>query len=194
MNNSILQYLALGLLVITSLVLILSTQWRWTAIALGIQYGMVFLLVAPALPIGLAAVKLLTGLMVVTILSASQPTFEPEGQAYHGSSVVWFRLLAAGLIWLFVFTMSPALSDWVPASYPVLTGGVLLFGMGILQLGMTTRTLRVILGLLTALSGFEIIYASIEPSSLVAALLSATTLGLALVGGYLMMEADEVEQ
>jgi len=194
MNNSILQYLALVILVITSLVLILSKHWRWTIIAMGVQYGMVFILVVPVLSYGLAAVKLLTGLMVVAILSASQPTFEPEAQSYQGSSVVWFRLLAAGLVWLFVFTTSPSLSDWVPASYPVLTSGVLLFGMGILQLGMTTRTLRVILGLLTILSGFEIIYASIEPSSLVAALLSATTLGLALVGGYLMLAAAEVEK
>ena len=74
---------------------------------------------------------------------------------------------------------------------PVVIGGVLLIAMGLLQLGMTTQVLRVILGLLTTLSGFEILYAAMEGSSLVAALLVVINLGLGLVGAYLLTASSE---
>jgi hypothetical membrane protein len=63
---------------------------------------------------------------------------------------------------------------------------MLLVGMGLIHLGMTTRPLRVLLGLLTTLSGFELVYAAVENSVLVAGLLAVVTLGLALVGAYLL--------
>jgi hypothetical protein len=43
-----------------------------------------------------------------------------------------------------------------------------------------------VLGLLTVLSGFEILYAAVETATLVAGLLAAINLGLALVGAYLL--------
>jgi hypothetical protein len=42
------------------------------------------------------------------------------------------------------------------------------------------------LGLLTVLSGFEILYAAVESSILITGLLAAVTLGLAVVGAYLL--------
>ena len=44
-----------------------------------------------------------------------------------------------------------------------------------------------ILALLTVLSGFEVIYAGVESSTLVAGLLAGINLGLALVGSYLLV-------
>jgi hypothetical protein len=48
---------------------------------------------------------------------------------------------------------------------------------------------------MTVLSGFEILYAAVEGSVLVAALLAIINLGLALVGSYLLIaeNAQEVE-
>ena len=63
---------------------------------------------------------------------------------------------------------------------------MILIGIGLLHLGMTTHPMRVILGLLTVLSGFEILYASLEKLVLVAGLQAVITLGLALVGAYLL--------
>ena len=51
---------------------------------------------------------------------------------------------------------------------------------------MTAQPFRVILGLLTTLSGFEALYAALESSVLGAAMLSVVNLGLALVGAYLL--------
>jgi hypothetical protein len=58
--------------------------------------------------------------------------------------------------------------------------------MGLLQLGMTTQTIKVIIGLLTVLAGFEVFYATIESSVLVAGLLAMITIGLAAAGAYLI--------
>jgi hypothetical protein len=69
---------------------------------------------------------------------------------------------------------------------PEVAGTLLLVGMGLLHLGITTKTLRVIIGLLTVLAGFEILYTAMENSNLVAALLAGVNLGLALVGSYLL--------
>ena len=71
----------------------------------------------------------------------------------------------------------------------------MLIGMGLLQLGFAPTALQTILGLLTTAAGFEIFYAVVEKSTLVAGLLSMTNLGLALAGAYLLvaphMEQDE---
>jgi hypothetical protein len=55
------------------------------------------------------------------------------------------------------------------------------------HLGLTSEPLNVIIGLLTMLTGFEILYAAVESSILVAGLLAGTTLGLGIVGSYLLI-------
>jgi hypothetical protein len=72
-------------------------------------------------------------------------------------------------------------------------GGLLLAGMGLLHLGVTDQILRVTIGLMTVLAGFEIIYAAVENSVLVAALLAIINLGLALAGSYLMIASNAPE-
>jgi hypothetical protein len=62
--------------------------------------------------------------------------------------------------------------------------------MGLLHLGITSHILRVVIGLMTVLSGFEILYSTVEGSILVAALLAVINLGLALVGGYLLIASN----
>ena len=63
---------------------------------------------------------------------------------------------------------------------------MILIGLGLLHLGMSTRPLRVVIGLLTVLSGFELVYAGLETSILIAGLQAVVTLGLALIGAYLL--------
>jgi len=70
-----------------------------------------------------------------------------------------------------------------------LAGGLLLIGMGLVMLGLNARPLRVVLGLLVLFSGFEILYAMVERSTLVAGLLALVNLALALIGAYLHVAA-----
>jgi hypothetical protein len=63
---------------------------------------------------------------------------------------------------------------------------MILIALGLLHLGLTSQPFRVVLGLLTVLSGFEILYAAVESSILITGLLAAVTLGLAMLGAYLI--------
>jgi hypothetical protein len=58
---------------------------------------------------------------------------------------------------------------------------------------MSHQPLRVILGLFTALSGFELLYAAVDRSVLVAGLISGVNLGLALVGAFLLVNPEPEE-
>jgi hypothetical protein len=58
---------------------------------------------------------------------------------------------------------------------------------------MTTQPANVIIGILTTLCGFDILYASVETSVLVVGLLALTTLGLALSGSYFINSEIEEE-
>ncbi len=187
--------IAVFLLMASSLVVLASQRWRYTLIALAVQYLAAFWLVAVLWPPLLAAVKLVVGWMAVAMISATRAEGELEEQeVFPGRAGQFFRLLAAAVVWLLVFSASSTAASWLPAQNTVLWGSLVLIGTGLLQLGMTTRPLRVVIGLLTVLSGFEIVYAAVETSVLVTGLLAIITLGLALAGSYLVsLDAEDEE-
>jgi hypothetical protein len=190
------------LVTFTSLALVTSARWRWSLFALGLQYVGVFILSAQTWPLEMAAVKLVAGWMAAAVLgmaisesvSLRPGTGPAEERAWPSSRV--FRLLAGGLVILAAYSLAPGVSAWLPGipDYQA-QGGIMLIGMGLLHLGLTTQPIRVATGLLTALSGFEIIYAAAETSALLAGLLAAVHLSLALVCTYLLLAAsgEEVE-
>ncbi len=65
----------------------------------------------------------------------------------------------------------------------------ILMAMCLLQLGLFRTPLRVCIGLITLLSGFEIAYAVIEPALAILALLASMHIGLAMVVSYLTLVA-----
>ncbi len=190
-----LSMLFVTVLVMSTLFLLLSQNWRWSIIALAVQYLAVFALITQVWPFGLAAVKLVAGWMAGAVLGASQPAADLVEDPQPTSSAVIFRFLVSILVWVLAFTITPAVVVLVPLPSSLVMGTIILIGMGLVHLGMTTRPLRVLLGLLTTLSGFELAYAAVESSVLVAGLLAVVTLGLALVGAYLLdtLSGDEAE-
>lgn len=190
-----LEILPVILIALSSVVLLVSHNWRYSILALAIQYVGVFWLVGTIWPFGLAAVKLVAGWMAGAVLSASQPDEGLREQLQPGASANAFRILAAGLVIALVISVAPRIQELFPANLYIIQGGLILIGVGLVHLGMTIRPMRVALGLLTTLSGFEILYASVETSVLVAGLQAIITLGLALVGAYLLtspgMESSE---
>ena len=89
---------------------------------------------------------------------------------------------------LIVAVVTPSVDTiMADAGFPITNGSLLLIGMGLLHLGISAQVLRVAIGLMTVLSGFEILYSTVEGSILVAALLAVINLGLALVGAYLLI-------
>lgn len=189
-------WLVVSLLIVTATGLLLSREWRWSLALLAGQYLAAFWLVELHWPLTMAAAKLVTGWMAAAVLGMTQTRLEtstaeetswPQGRT--------FRLLAAALVLLVVLVAARQVSGWLPGlETTTATGSLVLVGLGLLHLGMTASPLRVTLGLLTVLLGFETLYAAVENSVLVAGLLSAVTLGLAMAGAYLMMlTAPEAE-
>jgi hypothetical protein len=174
--------------------MLLSDSWRWTIAGLAIQYLVVFLLVAQIWPIGLAAIKLVAGWLAGVLLSMVNSPKQLEEPFLSPRSARIFRLFSAGLILMIVFAVTPSVNTLLPLPYHYLLIGLMLIGMGVLQFGISQRHLRVILGLLTLLSGFEVIYSSLEGSALLAAILAAITLALGLIGSTILMNDQPQEK
>jgi hypothetical protein len=186
---TILAWVVSGLVLVTSAGLLISRDWRLELGLLGLQYLGVFWLTSLHWPISMAAIKLVTGWMAIATLGitrlnvkeAEEVTKQPLPQGRL------FRMITAGIVTVIVITAAPGVEEIIPGiGLPVISGSLILMGLGMLHLGMTVQPFRVILGLLTVLSGFEALYAALESSILVAAMLSTVNLGLALVGAYLL--------
>ena len=195
----ILNYLVLPSVIlafIAATVLLISWDWRISIFSLGLQYLCVFVLISLSWPMETAAVKVVAGWMAGAVLGLALLNLPQEN--INGKPVlisdIAFRLLAAILAGLFAFTGGARLVIWLPeidvqAAY----GTMILVSLGLLQLGLTNHPFRVVLGLLTILSGFEILYAAVESSILITGLLAIVTLGLAIVGAY-MLTAPTLEE
>lgn len=189
---------AVVLVSLTSLGLLISRNWRFNIITLAVQYIGVLVLVSASWEIELAVIKMIAGWMagaVLGVVITSTPATQPKETANRAAERI-FRLLSAGLVALVLFSVVPISADWFVAIHPASRwGGFILIGMGLLHLGLTNYPFRVTLGLFTVLSGFEILYAAVETSTLVAGLLAGINLGLALVCAYMLVVPllEEVE-
>jgi hypothetical protein len=189
-------WIAVGAIVITSAGLLLTRDWRWSISLLAVQYLAMFVLVLQHWPLGMASVKVVAGWMSAAILgmtrsglSASEATEEDRGPRGRP-----FRLFAAGIVVLIVVVVTPGVDTiMADAGFAVTAASLLLIGMGLLHLGITAHIMRVTIGLMTVLAGFEILYSAVEGSVLVAALLAVINLGLALAGSYLLIASNAEE-
>jgi hypothetical protein len=173
----------------TAMGLIIVRNWRWMIILLFIQYIGVFWMLTSIWPVGLAAVKLIIGWMAAAVLGATRSTFEVGDSEFQSVSGRVFQAITASIVWALVFSIAAPMQYWIPAPLPILQGSLMLFGLGLLHLGMTTNPMRVVIGLLTVMAGFEVVHASIEASVLLAGLMGVVNLGLSLIGAYTLLSA-----
>jgi len=189
-------WIAVVLIVMTSAGLLFVRDWRWNIILLATQYLGMFVLILQHWPIGMASVKVVAGWMSAATLGMTRSGLSDEKLE---DETVWplgwrFRLFAAAVIILIVAVVTPSVDTiMADAGFPVTSGSLILIGMGLLHLGTTAHILRVTIGLMTVLSGFEILYSAVEGSVLVAALLAVINLGLALAGSYLLIASNTRE-
>ena len=189
-------WVAVLVILVTSVGSLLVRDWRSSIIFLAVQYLGMFILVLQHWPLGMATVKVVAGWMAAAILGMTRSGLLTQG---FDEESIWprgrlFRLFAAGIVCLIVSAVTPDVSTiMADAGFAVTGGSLLLIGMGLLHLGITTSILRVTIGLMTVLSGFEIIYSAVEGSVLVAALLAIINLGLALGGSYLLIATASSE-
>ena len=169
-----------------ALLILLSTDWRWTIAGLAIQYLVAFLLVSRVWPLGLSAIKLVSGWLTCVLLSMSASPALFEEDFYSVSSARFFRLFSTFFILMIVLAVAPGINAWLPIPYDHLVTGLLMIGMGILQIGFSQMHFRIMLGLLSLFIGFEILYAPLEGSALLAAILAGITLALGLIGSTIL--------
>jgi hypothetical protein len=181
---------AILLVFITSILLLLGKDWKWLIVALSLQYVGVFLLVMLSWPLEMAVVKLVTGWMAGAVLGVGEaivpvPWTEEDNFWVSGR---WFKLFATGLVTLVIISSAPTIASWLPGiGLEIVLGSSILIGNGLLIVGLTNHPFRLTMGLLTLLAGFEILYAALQVSSLVAGLLAGVNLSLALVGAFLIL-------
>lgn len=191
MVADIISWVSVGLAVVTSASILISRDWRISLGALALQYFSVFWLVTRHLPFAMGSIKLITGWMVIAVLGMTRLSLpgmeEGEQDAFfpRGAS---FRVTLMGIVVLVAVGATPRIEAVIPGlGLPVIAGGLVLIGAGVVHLGVTSDLMRVILGLMTMLSGFEILYAAVESAILVTGLLAAINLGLGALGSYLLM-------
>jgi hypothetical protein len=187
----IVSWAAVGLILATSTVMLIIHDWRINLGALALQYIAAFWLVTRHLPFVMGSTKLITGWMVVAALGMTRLSLSSEEEDNEESSLLrgrWFRMILMCIVALVTAGVTARIEVVIPGlGLPVIAGGILLIGAGVVHLGVTSEILRVIIGLLTLLTGFEILYAAVESSILVAGLLSVISLGLGLAGSYLLL-------
>jgi hypothetical protein len=190
--TNILNWIVLLLAIFTATGLLFSRDWRWALGLLALQYLGVFWMIQGHWPISMAAVKLVTGWMACAVLGIAHINAKVEQE----SEKVWlqgrlFHIFAAGMVITATFAFSLRGVTWLTLSLPVIWGVLLLIGLGLFHLGITSDPFHVVVGLLTTLAGFEVLYAAVESSALVTALLSGVNLGLAVAGAYILNIAQE---
>lgn len=179
---------------VTAALLVMLNDWRSLLTGLAIQYLLAAVLAGQVITGPLAAVRLLTGWLAVSILALTAWRLRlPAGAAgvWRPAQLVFptgflFRLLATLAVASVALTLGGRLEFLLPGLDPAVNTAVItLAGLGLLNLGLTEEPVNAGCGLLTALTGFELAYAAIEPSLAVAALLAAVHFSIAMAVSYL---------
>jgi len=186
LSGNLLSTACLVILLVTSLIILISKNWRITILALVFQYVGVFGLVSLIWPLTLAAVKLIVGWMACSIFSTASILEMREAETEDELSGNLFKIISASLIWVFVLILSPELARLISIPIDIARGSLLLMGIGFIQIGMNQDPMKIIIGLLTVLAGFEILYAFLEASILVTGLLALVNLGIAFIGSIIL--------
>lgn len=191
---------------LTALGILITVDWRASLALLALQYLSVFVLVAVEWSLTMAVTVLVAGWMTVVVLGIAMLN-TPEGKpgpvekvrvSTTESSPVGehdriginrpLYVLAAVLVGFAALTQVLRVSSWIPEiGIFQVWGGLILAGMGLLKVAYFKQPLQAMLGLLTVLAGFEIIFAAMDATPLTAGMLAGVTLGLALTGAYLLI-------
>ncbi len=201
---------------VTAGLLVVSQDWRLNLIALAAQYLFVALLMTQVVRLELAAVKALIGWLICLVFylteqqaqSLTRASGEPSDLAlqdwFAGRLAGWrrqgispraaFGLMAAMLVAVTVYAAASIVplpqmaEEFILACY-------LLAGLGILLLGLSEDPLRVGIGMFMVLSGFDLLYVSLEPSLAVTGLFGSISFVIALGMAYLKtLEATTGEE
>ena len=140
-------WIFVGVVLITSAGLLVTQDWRVALGLLGLQYIGAFWLTNQHWPSSMAAIKLVTGWMAIATLGITRLDIKERDMSREKfwSQGSFFRLFAGGIVTVIVVTAASRVEDIIPGiGLPVITGSLILLGLGMLHLGMTAQPFRVI--------------------------------------------------
>ncbi len=197
---------AMGVLA-TAILLIILRDWRWSLLALAIQYMLTSWLLTkvfePEIAPGIAAIKLLAWMVICLTLyitarqvhwgsprQKTENTDSPSLQVGQWAlpTNLLFRLfvsLMAAIAVLTTINRGAIVLPEVPAHINL--AAISLMAMGMLALGLTEEPLTAGMGLLTLMAGFELFYHSLEQAITVIAFLIVIDFMIALFTTYLII-------
>ncbi len=179
--NTLLIFISIAVTVI----LLVASDWRWTIIGLSLCYLISFALIVQIWPIALASVKLISGLIGIVLLSSVKINLEQQAPKAYSLSYRIFIFLVASLSWMVVTATVGGLNEWLPIAYTNLFVGMIFLLAGLIQFSLFHTPFEIVVGLLVFLTGFDILYSSLEGSALVAGIYGLIVLAISILGGYL---------
>ncbi|HTP11629.1 MAG TPA: hypothetical protein VMP08_25420 [Anaerolineae bacterium] len=194
-------------LLIAAALLVILVNWRLLILALGAQYILIGLMLTRVVPIELAAVKALVGIMICPVLYITARRVNwgrPEEDESEEEPPAdrprrrWWHILGAGWpVRVIVAVLAVAISIGLASRNPLpivadqsvsrdlTTGAFSVMLLGLINAALSENPLKVGLGLLSLLAGFELFYTAVEPTLTIVGLLGLTNLFLALAISYL---------
>lgn len=173
--------------------LLMEFSFKSNLMLLAILYLMTFLMVLQVWPIALASVKLISGWMAVLVLGIMLSEKINTNGKLLGTAIS-FRIISALLFSIFIYLFAPELLFLIPIDIEFIILGLQIFFLSILALGFFTSPIQQLFAWLTLLMGFEVIYSPLEGSALLAAILALFHIGIALVGSYIILTTQSLEE
>lgn len=190
--SSLPAYIAL----IAALLNLVRRQWSLNLITLVLQFIFIIPSLLNLFPIQIALIQPFTGIMVSLMLYLTLNEvggIEPINLTRTVTPGEIFRALAGifllAIIRFFLNDLQKAVFPTVSPEHLYLSLGLML--MGIMQLGTIREPLYLAIGLLTFLSGFQLLYSALEFSYLLEALFVAVNLLLGMVGSFFIVKNAE---
>ncbi len=200
--------LAAAAVLLTAVIILVIPDWRVMLSALAAQTFFASLLFADILAPRLMVIKLLTGWFITLILyiSARQVNWNKtsgsmdheqfitvRGQKLPGTTLLRIGLTVGMVIVVQLLAGKTAVTPLIPAALPHFNLAIYaLIGLGTLAIALPSDPLRTGIGILTFLTGFELIYSMMEQETAVLILLAAVNFGIALSVSYLMQTRQAV--
>jgi hypothetical protein len=185
---------------IASLAALLVSDWRVTISSLAVQYVGVFLLIGQEWPFALAISTLIAGWLSAAVLGMAAVSIPkkalPSGSGSISSQKLnpLYNFLVAVLIYLLIVSLAPQLQKWLPfMSIEQSLAALTLIGFGMLRLALDASPLSTAAALLSVVSGFEIIFATLTSAQFAVGVLAVITLFIAMAGAYLLLSPSMEE-
>lgn len=176
--------------VLCALFNLVRRRWLTNLISLAIQFVAMFIVVLNVWVFSVAIIKLIVGLVTVGIIAYSLSSLDMLKAAVRFAPFregELFRAFTGICLILFILIFQPqAQATMFPRSPQALLFCALsVMGISLLQLGLKAEPFYILIGLLGFLTGFELLYASLEYSALLEGLFTVIKLGLALAAPYI---------